>query len=438
MKNSAASLVLLAALAAPARAAFFDPSFSGDGKALVSFINLPNGGPAAAHAITTQSDLKVVVGGEVEVAPYDDRPVIVRMTTAGSLDASFGGTGFVFPWFDNWHSGRITSVTVVGGRVIAAGTACIGASSAACNVRMFVVRYTSGGQLDTTFAGNGLRLLPFDGVSSGDAQMVAIPYGKLVIAGSVTSTYLALARLDSAGNLDLSFGTAGTGTVLAAPAGSQGVDPTALIYTSQGRLLVAATLSSIGYKPGFVLGMFTTAGVRDASFGESGWVRGYSPGVDPVANDVTEDAQVTGTAIATTTTTDYVYAVTTSQRTVMLWRVPPQGAVFSPKIVRDTDTFLYPWDANLILGFGSDDIAATTIAMQGDHAVVTGGGIGTPVIAMRAGWNGLDTSLGTNGRLLTSLHSGDRDAIVTSTATSDGHVLIAGTSYDYLAVARVF
>jgi uncharacterized delta-60 repeat protein len=76
-----------------------------------------------------------------------------------------------------------------------------------------LARYNTDGSLDTTFDGDGMVTTQFFGENIESAAGVAIQTnGKIVVAGSVFSTFdpsFALARYNTDGSLDTSFGTGG-------------------------------------------------------------------------------------------------------------------------------------------------------------------------------------------------------------------------------------
>src|SRR4029079_11975031 len=78
---------VLVALARSRPDGTLDPTFSGDGKVNAQF-------PGAAHynvrAVALQSDGRMVVGGTVVMANGDSAFGLMRFTTDGALDTTFG------------------------------------------------------------------------------------------------------------------------------------------------------------------------------------------------------------------------------------------------------------------------------------------------------------------------------------------------------------
>jgi hypothetical protein len=100
---------------------------------------------------------------------------------------------------------------------------------------MTVARVNTDGSLDRSFDGDGRASTGFDGISVGFAAALTRD-GKILVAGTVLPPYaFAVARLDSSGALDASFGSAGRTTVgfgLASAASAIAIDGT-------GRAIVA-------------------------------------------------------------------------------------------------------------------------------------------------------------------------------------------------------
>jgi uncharacterized delta-60 repeat protein len=187
-------------------AADLDPTFSGDGKALVDFY----GTPSVATAVAVQADGKVLLAGTVQVpgpqaSLFPDLAVgIARLNADGSVDKTFGRGG-------DDGDGRITIKTLVdrsSGRTesVDAGAADLVllpdgkfliATSRAERPEVdaggtAVLRFNSDGTLDNTFGfGDGIALIdfgsdPFDYVADETAAALAVgPTGKIVIVASI-------------------------------------------------------------------------------------------------------------------------------------------------------------------------------------------------------------------------------------------------------------
>jgi len=190
-----------------------DTGFDGDGTKTIDFAS---GARAVAISARRDGDLLFTgrYGHEATAPGTGTDCVVGRMHEDGMLDAGFSGNGLVTVGWDLgpdatddcvaqalYHDGRV----VVAAHVQRAdGTHTFG-----------VARVTTDGNLDSTFSGNGKRMVSLDLPGGGwsDAAAVALDHlGRIVVAGltsTATGHRLAVARLLADGGLDPSFGTAG-------------------------------------------------------------------------------------------------------------------------------------------------------------------------------------------------------------------------------------
>ena len=185
-----------------------------------SFRHSPgNGFDDEAGSVTIQPDGKILVAGFSENGVSASNAfALVRLKTDGTFDSTFGTNRSVVNYIaggDN-SDDYITSIAIQpDGKIVAAGTSRNGISS---TTAFAVARYNSDGSLDNTFGTNGtLRNFIAGGDTSVDiAYSVALtPDGKIVAAGSSqsntpTAYAFALARYTSAGALDNTFGIGGS------------------------------------------------------------------------------------------------------------------------------------------------------------------------------------------------------------------------------------
>jgi len=148
-----------------------------------------------------QHDGKLVIAGVVADTPDDDFG-LTRVTPVGSLD-TFGSGGRVF-WDSGWGDDRGWDVAIQpDGKIVVVGTARLESSN-----RMTVLRFEANGTPDTSFGYNGYSIIDF-GVSSEGKAVAIQPNGKIIVAGDTSLDGVAVARLDSSGALDGTFGVGG-------------------------------------------------------------------------------------------------------------------------------------------------------------------------------------------------------------------------------------
>jgi len=156
---------------------------------------------AYAYSVAIQSDGKIVVGGDGGYVFG-----LVRYTTSGALDTTFGTGGKVTTAIGG--ESAIRSIAIQSdGKIVAAGYTEASGDFA-------VARYTSTGALDTTFGGgDGISITDFYGDDDRILAMKLQSDGKIVTAGFSFDLDLlmnfALARYNSDGSLDTSFDSDG-------------------------------------------------------------------------------------------------------------------------------------------------------------------------------------------------------------------------------------
>src|SRR5438034_25654 len=158
--------------------------------------------------------------------------------------------------------------------MVGAGAACP-SSTADCNPRFALARYDPDGSLDPTFGDGGKQLLGGCAGTVGagmSANAVAIdPAGRIVLAGSCSVSTFALARYNSDGSLDPTFGSGGFVTTQFA-GGSGAGDAFSIAIDPSGRIVAAGFAF-----PPFALARYTPAGALDPTFGSGGLVTTLRP-----------------------------------------------------------------------------------------------------------------------------------------------------------------
>ncbi len=170
-----------------------DVTFGDDGMVTTDF-----GTESVGNAVAPQKDGKIVVAGAADVNE-DSLFGIARYNVDGSLDATFGMEGTVTTFFDEGEGQGNAIALQKDGKIVVAGTVDPGGFG--------VARYNVDGSLDATFGTGGKVTTIFTGSDEGNA-IVLQKDGKIVMAGT-TSTDFAIARYNTDGSLDISFGTEG-------------------------------------------------------------------------------------------------------------------------------------------------------------------------------------------------------------------------------------
>ncbi len=216
------------------------------------------GAAAIGKAVTIQpSDQKIVVAG------FSDNTIgVLRYTTAGILDTTFGTAGRV-----NLNLGineQGNAVAMQSGKILVAGNATVADVS-----QFFITRLNSNGALDSGFGTAGITLTPIGDGCTANAMGIQST-GRIVLGGTAVvsgQVVFALARYNSSGVLDTTFGTSGTTYV---PIGNF-ASGTALAIDSSNRILLSGfSIDTSNHT--IAVARLTANGTLDGSFGTSGIV----------------------------------------------------------------------------------------------------------------------------------------------------------------------
>ncbi len=181
----------------------------------------------------------------------------------GSLDLTFGGSGFVTTDFGGGEQGAYVAIQS-DGRILVGG----GQSG---NAQFRLARYNMDGSLDTSFGGGGKVSTPMGTGTSSVAQTIAIQTdGKIVMAGSGSngSSDFALARYNADGSLDASFSDDGKVTTAIGTSTDYGYG---LAIQPDGKILVSGSTYN-GSNYDIALVRYNTDGSLDSSFDGDGIV----------------------------------------------------------------------------------------------------------------------------------------------------------------------
>ena len=193
-----------------------DSSFGDDGTGLVTTDIA--GELDLASDVTIDADDNIVVAARVSVDSSLDHFAVVRYTPAGLLDSAFASDGITE--IDLGVPGGIDIDADT--KIVVAGTHNSGIATGQSNFALW--RFTSTGDRDSTFDGDGLVTTDFPDVAGQTRHgeigndLALHPDGRIVVVGRADFTPstglnirdVAMARYQTDGALDTSFGTGGT------------------------------------------------------------------------------------------------------------------------------------------------------------------------------------------------------------------------------------
>jgi uncharacterized delta-60 repeat protein len=262
-----ATLFIFVQVSSAATDGDLDPAFGSGGKVTTDFSGRSNG----ANAIALQPDGKILVTGDVLSAQGPPDISVARYNSDGSLDASFGTGGRVTTDFAGLTDVGFAITVQPDGKILVAGAANMGSAT---QFDFALVRYNANGSLDSTFGNGGKVTTDFSGGLDQATSVSLQTNGKIVLAGFATvgDAHMALARYNTNGTLDSTFGDLTVGKVVTNINNTRDF-ANALAIQSDGKLVVGgATLTTAGSFVMFALARFNANGSLDSTFGSGGKV----------------------------------------------------------------------------------------------------------------------------------------------------------------------
>lgn len=346
-----------------------------------------------------------------------------RTQPSAALDPTFGVGGLATADFppDGLDGGGSVAVAPDGRILVAGGTGQF-LPSGDFDQAFAVARFNTDGTLDTTFGTGGRVIVDFGNLVDGCTCMAVGADGSVVLAGYVDpgpQGDIALAKLTPTGQLDPTFGTGGRALV---DHGGNEV-ASSIIILPDGRILLTA-YQTVVTDGDFLVTRLTPTGQLDPTFGDGGF----------------------GTADFGGGMYDYAgaMAVQADGRIVLVGGAlfafdgGPVSAAGDAAVARFTaDGHLDPTfgtGGKVVLDFGATDEGIGGVAVQPDGRLVLIGGRSTTVgstdlIAVRLTPNGqLDPTFGTGGKQVFGF-AADEGA-TGLVLQPDGGILVAGTSFE--------
>jgi uncharacterized delta-60 repeat protein len=292
------------AISAQAQAGTLDPTFGNGGTVTTSFAN----GSAAVGGFEL-SNGDIVAVAQVDFVENEGTGIgLVRYTSTGALDTTFGTNGITNTTFAGFTFTPFGFAVQTNGDLLVAGEAI----SSAGSIEFGLARYTSNGILDATFGNGGLVTTVAGTRVDVPTAMLLQPSGKIVMAGfevaqeGVAPGKMSMVRYNSNGSLDTTFGTGGISLVTDTITGPDAVallsngDYLAVGQNGSGKTGIAVELNSKG-----VLLSKVTAGTLTTALSSS--QSGFSPTIFQANGDYivavtscTDDSQCRGHKIGVT------------------------------------------------------------------------------------------------------------------------------------------
>lgn len=379
-----------------------DLTFGGTGFAVTNIAGI-------GTSVIIQPDGKIVVAGYYyNEDSENDEIVVIRYNTNGTFDNSFGANGRVITAIGNNNAAAWGIVLQNDGKIVVAGSYDEISG-------IVIVRYNSNGTLDNTFGNAGIVTDTYGDI----ATSVSVQSdGKIVIASVTPNSNFLVARYNTNGILDNTFGTGGK---VVTPIGNGNEDAALAIKVQSDGKIIAAGYSTFNSITNFTVVRYNSNGTLDNTFGTGGISLNTigSSGGAAFSLAIQTDGKIVGSGVSL------------NNEDIIL-RYNANGVVDSA----------FGTNGMIKTTFGTGytvagDIPSWSVVIQSDGKIVAGGGIlngssGNFAVARYTGTGNIDANFGLNGKTVASGGLG-----YSIDLQSDGKIVIAGTTSDgYITVAR--
>ena len=276
--------------------------------------------------------------------------------------------------------------------------------------------YAADGDLDPTFDGDGKVTTDFGSGIDRATGMAIQPDGKIVAAGIVpgdASIDFGLARYNTDGSLDITFG--GDGTVTTDFGTNAAERALEMALQADGKIVVAGS-TIIGSNSDFALARYNADGSLDTTFsGDGRATLDFAGGLDEArAVAIQPDGKIVAAGVA--------HDASQIRLDFALARYNPDGSL-------DTS---FDGDGKVTIAFGANNItSADAVAIQPDGKIVAAGQAQVPptgadfALARFNADGSLDTSFDGDGKVLTDF-AGQPDIVRGMVLQTDGKIVVAG------------
>jgi uncharacterized delta-60 repeat protein len=255
-----------------------DTSFSGDGRATVSF----GAGFNSARSVALQADGKLLLAGNALDGVWG-AVAMARLNADGTLDTSFGTDGRVTLGVSSGSDFAEKVVVQADGRIVVAGYG--NNNQFGSDADLLVARFNADGSPDTTFSDDGSLTLSVTNSFDALLDVLIQPDGKILAvggAGAGPQADMVIVRFNEDGTLDTGF--AGDGTL--STDWGVGTDWGQSVTLQPDGMILVAGYSQTGLTNEFTLWRYGSDGTPDAGFGIGGRLTTDFGGTGAFANSV--------------------------------------------------------------------------------------------------------------------------------------------------------
>ncbi|MBL8817580.1 MAG: hypothetical protein JNL58_16260 [Planctomyces sp.] len=336
---------------------------------------------------------------------------VSRLNVDGTVDLTFGVNGVAI--VDVSGESDVPEAVVVqsDGKIVIAGTGYNGPQ-----FDFVMARLNSNGTLDSTFGSGGKVLVDMGPGSYNEIWDLALQGdGKILAGGNLSNngTNLTVTRYNSDGSIDTSFGVMGTAEINTSRGSDRGHG---IVVQSDGRIVLTGGTFGGNDSSTVTLVRLTTTGSIDTGFGVGGIVQTNLPGWYEQGSEI---------------------ALQPDGRLLVIGRVsdpnvfPPQ---YHPVVLR------YQVNGSLDTTFGATAPGYTIVQHQSDNFSLLGIGLLSDGRVLSSGSNGGTPMLNVfspSGGLLQTISLSGSQAVQVAVSDSDDVFVVAGNSLSRSGVSKL-
>ena len=268
-------------------------------------INFGTGSSGIAQLITSgfkgtvttsavQSDQKILIAGQYTQTGASKKAYIVRLNANGTLDNTFGTSGWLqFNFLP--HFGEVIHQLILqpDGKILVTDQGL----NPGNKDTLIIARVNANGTLDNTFASAGAYQIPFNNFLASSPNYIKLDANNNILFAAYSnynaSDYLYSFRLTPAGTLDQSYGNSGSLLIDSTNIINGGAN-LGLNFQSDGKLITVQTKQTGSIL--WAVCRYNTDGSVDQTFGTNGLVN-VQPNLGPVPYYVTSITQTSRNSI---------------------------------------------------------------------------------------------------------------------------------------------
>ncbi len=234
-----------------------DSSFGSGG-----VVSIQIGQQSVGRAVAVQSDDQILVGGFAQDTFGNSCFTVARFNNAdGSLDTTFNSSG-VQPGAVLTPAGNNGAYALV---IQSNGQIVIGGGNGSNS--FVLVRYNSDGSLDTAFGSSGIVTTAIGGASFAQVNgLVVQSDGNIVAAGLADNSFVIVRYNAADGSLDTSFNSSGDQPGVVVDSSGLGTAANTVVLNSSGQIIIGGYASTNA-----LLARYNTDGSLDTTFGTNGF-----------------------------------------------------------------------------------------------------------------------------------------------------------------------